>query len=151
MGVATTNVVDRVLASIGESSQGVQMDFQRCEDVRGGGVLLALPALLCCGLLRHSERFFDLPEGYYKLVNLFLLLAMMSLNRVNSIEQLRHCPPGEWGKLLGLDRCPCVKTLRKKIKLITANEESVKGWASTLSKDWIEAESLESSAGGTLY
>ena len=151
MGVATTNVLDRVLASMGESSEGAPMDFQRCEDVRGGGVLLALPALLCSGLLRYSERFFNLPKGYYKLVNIFLLLGMMSLNRVNSIEQLRHCPPGEWGKLLGLDRCPCVKTLRKKIELITANEESVKGWASALSKDWIKAESLEGSAGGTLY
>lgn len=151
MGVATTNVFDRVLASIGGSNSGVQTRFERCEDVRSGGVLLALPALLCCGLLRHCERFFNLPKGYYSLVNIFLLLGMMSLNRVNSIEQLRLCPPGEWGKLLGLDRSPCVKTLRKKLKGITANEESVKGWSSTLSKDWIETESLKETAGGTLY
>lgn len=127
------------------------MHFERCEDVRGGGVLLALPVLLSCGLLRHSERFFHLPKGYYKRVNIFLLLGMMSLNRVNSIEQLRRHAPGEWGKVLGLDRCPCVKTLRKKIKRITSSEESVKGWASALSKDWIEAESLKETAGGTLY
>ncbi len=151
MGVATTNVLDRVLASMGRSSEGTQTHFQRCDDVRSGGVLLALPALLCCGLLRHSERFFDLPKGYYSLVNIFLLLAMMSLNRVNSIEQLRYCAPGEWGKLLGLDRCPCVKTLRKKIQWITASEESVKSWASALSKDWMEAESLQQTVGGTLY
>ena len=151
MGVATTNVFDRVLASIGGLDSAVQTRFEPCEDVRNGGVLLALPALLCCGLLRHCERFFNLPKGYYSLVNIFLLLGMMSLNRVNSIEQLRFCPPGEWGKLLGLDRCPCVKTLRKKIKRITANEESVKGWASALSKDWIETESLKETTGGTLY
>ena len=151
MGVATTNVFDRVLASIGGSESAVESHFEHCEDVRSGGVLLALPALLSCGLLRHSERFFSLPGGYYKLVNIFLLLAMMSLNRVNSIEQLRYCSPGEWGKLLGLDRCPCVKTLRQKIQQITGNEESVKGWASALSKDWIEAEATCDMAAGTLY
>ena len=151
MGVATTNVFDRVLASIGGSESAVESHFEHCEDVRSGGVLLALPALLSCGLLRHSERFFSLPSGYYKLVNIFLLLAMMSLNGVNSIEQLRYCSPGEWGKLLGLDRCPCVKTLRQKIQQITGNEESVKGWASALSKDWIEAEATCDMAAGTLY
>ncbi len=151
MGVATTNVFDRVLASIGGSESAAKTQFEHCEDVRSGGVLLALPALLSCGLLRYCERFFSLPKGYYKLVNIFLLLAMMSLNRVNSIEQLRYCSPGEWGKLLGLDRCPAVKTLRKKIKLITGNEESVKSWASALSKDWIEAENLKDTAAGTLY
>ena len=151
MGVATTNVFDRVLASIGGSDSAGQSQFGHCEDVRSGGVLLALPALLSCGLLRHSERFFSLPSGYYKLVNIFLLLAMMSLNRVNSIEQLRYCSPGEWGKLLGLDRCPGVKTLRKKIQQITGNEESVKGWASALSKDWIEAEATRDMTAGTLY
>jgi len=28
---------------------------------------------------------------------------------------LRYCAPGEWGKLLGLDRIPEVKTIREKI------------------------------------
>ena len=151
MGVATTHVLDRVLASMGELSGGAQVSFKRCDDVRGGGVLLALPVLLSCGLLRHSERFFHLPKGYYKLVNIFLLLGMMSLNRVCSIEQLRRCAPGEWGKLLGLDRCPCVKTLRNKIKLISSSADTVKGWANALSKDWIEAESLKEVTGGMLY
>ena len=68
MGVATTNVFDRVLASIGGSGSAVQTCFERCEDVRSGGVLLTIPALLCCGLLRHCERFFNLPKGYYSLV-----------------------------------------------------------------------------------
>jgi len=28
-------------------------------------VLLALPALLSCGLLKYAARFFSLPPGYY--------------------------------------------------------------------------------------
>jgi len=40
----------------------------------------------------------------------FLLLAFMTLARLQSIEALRYRAPGEWGKLLGLDRIPEVKT-----------------------------------------
>ena len=65
MGVATTNVLDRVMASVGLLPGGVAVRFERCEDVSQAGVLLALPALLACGLLRHSAKYFHLPEGYY--------------------------------------------------------------------------------------
>lgn len=40
----------------------------------------------------------------------------MALARLKSIEALRYCAPGEWGKLLGLDRIPEVRTLRAKSK-----------------------------------
>jgi len=56
MGVATTNVLDRVMASVGLLPGGVTVRFERCEDVSQAGVLLALPALLACGLLRHSAK-----------------------------------------------------------------------------------------------
>ena len=49
MGVATTNVLDRVLASVGLLPGGVEVRFQSCEDVSRGGVLLGLPALMACG------------------------------------------------------------------------------------------------------
>lgn len=151
MGVATTNVVDRVMASVGLLPGGVDTRFERCSDVSRGGVLLALPALLACGLLRHSAKYFHVPEGYYTLVNIFLLLGFMSLNRVKSIEGLRRCAPGEWGKILGLDRCPVVETMRRKIKYITNSGKAVEQWAGTLAQDWMQAESMEQGLGGMLY
>ena len=42
----------------------------------------------------------------------------MALARIGSLEQLRYQAPGEWGKLLGLDRIPDVRTLRAKSKLL---------------------------------
>ncbi len=66
---------------------------ERCEDVSQAGVLLALPALLACGLLRHSAKYFHLPEGCYILGNIFLLLGLMILNRVKSVEELRRSAP----------------------------------------------------------
>lgn len=151
MGVATTNVVDRVLASVGALPGGAPVRFEPCADVSHGGVLLALPALLACGLLRHSARYFHLPEGYYTLANIFLLLGLMTLNRVRSIEALRRRAPGEWGKILGLDRCPVVETLRRKIQLITHSGEAVEEWAGALAQEWIQAESSPTAVGGLLY
>jgi hypothetical protein len=151
MGVATTNVLDRVMASVGLLPGGVSVRFERCEGVSQAGVLLALPALLACGLLRHSAKYFHLPEGYYTLGNIFVLLGLMILNRVKSVEELRRSAPGEWGKILGLDRCPVVETLREKIKLITNSGPAVEQWAAALAQDWIQAECAQEGIGGLLY
>ena len=68
-----------------------------------GGVLFALPALLAVGLLHQAHKYFQLPKGYYGLESLFLMLGFLALARLPSLEQLRYCAPGEWGKLLGLE------------------------------------------------
>jgi len=81
--------------------------------------------------LRHAARFFTLPAGYYGLEHILMLLGMLALCRIKSIEQLRSSAPGEWGELLGLDRCPEAKTLRGKIKLLTTNGDG-KGLAAYL-------------------
>ena len=47
----------------------------------------------------------------------------MALARLKSIESLRYCAPGEWGKLLGLDRVPEVRTLRHKIRLLCQDDQ----------------------------
>jgi hypothetical protein len=77
-----------------------------------------LPALLALGLLRHSREHFSLPAGFYPLETIFLTVAFLALGRVQSLEALRYEPPGEWGKILGLDRVPEVRTLREKLGLL---------------------------------
>jgi hypothetical protein len=99
-------------------------------------VLLALSALLLCGLLRHSAKYFRLPRGFYGLTPIFLLLAFMALGRLRSVEALRYYAPGEWGKLLGLDRAPEVRTLRIKLKHL-ADQEQAFSWSSTLCQEWM--------------
>ena len=108
MGMGACAVEARTAASLGALS-AVAPDFQPTLDVPNGGVLCALPALLAVGLLDSAKRFFTLPKGYYGLDTLFLLLAFMALARLNTLESLRHSAPGEWGKLLGLDRAPAYK------------------------------------------
>ncbi len=114
MGKACTRTLERVAATTGKIDQ-VETRFDDLYDVRGGGVLCALPALLMNGLLKYSNEFFNLIKGYYSVYHVFLLLGFMALARVKNIERLRYLEPGEWGKILGLDRIPEVRTLRGKI------------------------------------
>ena len=115
--MATHDVGGRVLASLGKGGP-VESRFEPCADVPKAGVLVALPALLASGLWEHTEEHFELPQGYYQLVHLLLLVAFLALARVKSLESLRYCAPGEWGKVLGLDRIPEVRTLRANLQLL---------------------------------
>jgi hypothetical protein len=144
MGVGTTNILDRVAASLG-ALDGAAVQFQPVLDVPNGGVLLAIPALLAVGLLTHTEKHFKLPKGYYGLQSIFLLLAFMALARMKSMEALRYCAPGEWGKLIGLDRAPEVRTMRDKVNIL-ATEGKPGPWSLDLCRHWMEATPADATA-----
>jgi hypothetical protein len=146
MGMGASNSWMRVLARLG-MIHSVPIEFQSSIDVTNAGVLLALPCLLACGLLKHTDKYFHLPSGYYNLKSIFLLLAFMALARLKHIESLRYCAPGEWGKVLGLDRIPEVKTLREKIKILSGQNKSTE-WSAELCRDWMQS-NPEST--GTVY
>jgi len=137
MGMGAADVEGRLAASVGQLD-AVAPCFAPALDVPHGGVLCALPALLAMGLLEGVERHLALPKGYYGLDSLLMLLAFMALARLQSIESLRYCAPGEWGKLLGLDRVPEVRTLRAKIQLL-AREDQPAQWSAALCERWMAA------------
>ena len=56
----------------------------------------------------------------------------MMLARIRSVEQLRGYAPGEFGKLIGLDRIPEVRCLRSKMDAV-AGEGHADRWACALS------------------
>jgi len=146
LGVGATNLAERLMASLG-ALEGVPTRFEACTDVAKAGVLLALPAVLAMGLLRHQPKYFQLPKGYYTVVQVFLLLVFMALARIQAVDSLRYEPPGEWGKLLGLDRIPEVRTLRRKLKhLVTTSP--VEAWSGQLGQEWMAADPLNL---GVLY
>jgi transposase len=136
MGMGANNTLARLAASVGEL-EAVSPEFQPALDVPNGGVLFALPALLATGLLKYTERYFQLPKGYYSLASLFVLWAFLALARIKTLEGVRYCAPGEWGKLLGLDRIPEVRTLRKKIQHLSQDRQPEQ-WSAPLCKEWME-------------
>jgi len=136
MGYATTRVVERVLASVGKLGAPAATEFEPACDVAGGGVLAAVPALLAQGLLRRPPSY-QLPQGFYGIDSIFLVLALMALARIRSLEQLRYQAPGEWGTLLGLDRIPEVRTLREKVERLCQDPGRAKEWNAQLAKEWM--------------
>lgn len=146
MGIACTRPCERVMAALGRLPGGAPTKFQPCRDVSYGGVLCALPALAANGLFRHLGT---LPElsGYYMKFHVILLLAYMALCRIKIVERLQYESPGEFGKLMGLDRIPEVRCLRNKVSQLSQNE-APQQWAGTLSQEWMEQ---NSALAGTLY
>jgi len=61
----------------------------------------------------------------------------MALCRIKNPEQLKKYPPGELGKLIGLDRIPEVRYFRKKIQQIT-NQSSLDQLHTALFSHWVE-------------
>jgi len=146
MGVGCTRPCERVLAAIGLLPDGASTQFQLCRDVSYGGVLCALPALAENGLFRHLN---SLPvlSGYYSTLHVIVLLAYMALCRIKAVDQLQYETPGELGKLMGLDRIPEVRCLRKKLSELS-RQEAPDRWAAVLSKEWMDH---SPQLAGTLY
>ena len=117
--------------------------FEEARAVASGGVLAALPALLREGLLETARRRLRLPKGFYGLSSILLLSAFLTLSRARSAEALRHADPGEWGRLLGLDRAPEVKTFRKKIALLADSARTARDWQRELARHWLKEEREE--------
>jgi hypothetical protein len=150
MGYATTRSLERVAAAMGGLGPA-PIVFEAAQDIAQGGVLLALPALLAVGLLRHSTELYTLPPGFYGLSSVLQLLALMALARIPSIEQLRYVASGELGILLGLDRIPEVRTLREKLKLLCAQPGLAKHWNAALAQEWIAQHDREQNTGLAFY
>lgn len=149
MGVATHNVIGRLAASIGGYGSAAPQ-FEAALDVPRGGVLCALPALLAMGLLEGTDTYFTLPPGYYAADSLLMLLAFMALNRMQSLETLRNDAPGEWGKLLGLDRVPEVRTLREKVQIMSHTGKPEE-WSARLGQRWMgQTDGMDTAAANVL-
>jgi Transposase protein len=146
MGTACTRPDERVLAAFG-LLDSAPIRFEPCRDVSFGGVLCALPALAENGLFRHIHDCLKQLRGYYSTLHVIILLAHMALCRIKTVEQLQYQPPGELGKLSGLDRVPEVRCLRRKLAALSIDDSPSK-WAAILSQDWLKE---EPELAGTLY
>ena len=137
MGRGARDRAGRIAASTGAMLEAPPRFDEPLSAVAGGGVLAALPMLLREGLLDRAGAFLSLPKGYYGLTSVLVLLAFLCMARVRNPEALRHQAPGEWGAILGLDRCPEAKTLRRKIRMLGADVQPVRNWQDALARAWM--------------
>jgi transposase len=114
-GVAVKRHADRAAACMGVLAEAAP-SFQPAENVERAGVLLALPAVVAEGVYDVATQVYArLRNGYYGLNAVVSTLVFMSLLRIKNPEQLASHAPGEFGRILGLDRAPETKTLRRKL------------------------------------
>lgn len=146
-GVAVERHTERALARLGQLT-AAPPQFAAAEGVRYGGALLALPALLALGLLDAGEQTYGtLKKAFYGLRATLLILAFMALLRIRTPEQLQGHPPGELGVLLGLDRAPEVKTVRRKLWELAARRQAT-AFSRRLAERWVQE---QAEAVGLLY
>lgn len=111
----TNRALDRLLACFG-MLYDAQPVFGDATAVPGAGVLFALPALTASGIFRAAHKLYgDIGPSFYGLRTTLTTLLMMALLRIKRPEALKEHDPQTLGRLLGLDRAPEVKTLRRKL------------------------------------
>lgn len=141
IGIGATNVEERGLA-VNHQLESTPVNFEPCESVPQAGVLFVLPFLEQTGLFSFKDHFQELKKGYYHITFIILFIAFMYLRRIKNPEQLKHHSPGEFGKLMGLDRVPEARCLRGKLKQICTQQKSWQ-WNMDLAKKWIHHEENE--------
>ena len=111
---------DRLLAYFGLIDDAAPM-FQDAQAVPGAGVLLALPALLATGILDAAREVWGaIGPAFYGLRTTMVTLTLLALLRIKRPEALKEHSPPTLGRILGLDRAPEVKTLRRKLKRLAS-------------------------------
>ena len=86
------------------------------------GLLLALPALEMTGLLQVAGDVLPpMRKGFYGLRVTLLMGVFMALLRQPRAEAATRLPPADLGRVLGLDRAPEVKTLRRKVSELASH------------------------------
>ena len=146
IGVACTRADERIDAAFGLATCA-NIRYENVCDVPMAGLLTGLPALCANGLLSGVGKHLSLPKGFYSALHILLLLGFMALGRIRRPEGLRAIPPGEFGKIIGLDRVPEVRTVRLKIGQMTTTGNP-QAWGQELSRSWMQADPQEA---GYLY
>jgi len=113
--------IDRLLACMGLLNDAAPV-FESRPRVANAGVLLAIPALVDSGVIEIADDLYgSIGPAFYGLRTTVVTLLLMALMRVKRVEGLKEHDPRALGQLLGLDRAPEVKTLRRKLARLAAH------------------------------
>jgi hypothetical protein len=112
---------ERALARWGLLGEGAEPVFTPGARYPLAGLLLALPPLEDTGLLECARDVYGrLKNGFYGLAATLLTLVFLALAGEPRAEGATRIPPGALGRVLGLDRAPEVKTIRRKLGELAA-------------------------------
>lgn len=113
-----------------------------------GGALVILPALATTGLVEEAGAIFTRARAaFYGLRSLVLTVVLSALVGEARAEGLTRIDPADLGRLLGLDRAPEVRTIRRRFQALTAQKRSAELIAA-LARRHVEA---NKAAAGVFY
>jgi transposase len=116
----TNRGFDRLLARLGLLEDAAPL-FGSARAVPRAGALLAVPVLAVSGVFECARKIYgSLGPAFYGLRTSLLTLLLMALWRIKRPEGLKEHSPQDLGRVLGLDRAPEVKTLRRKLARLAA-------------------------------
>jgi prepilin-type processing-associated H-X9-DG protein len=111
---------DRGLARLGLLDDAVPL-FADQECLPRAGVLLAVPLLVRHGLIEAFVKVYgSLHPSFYGLRTIVVTLFLGALLRIKRPEHWKEYRPEDLGAILGLDRAPEVKTVRRKFTRMAA-------------------------------
>jgi transposase-like protein len=112
---------ERALARWGLLGEGAVPVFTPGARYPLAGLLLALPALEGTGLVAAAREVYGrVRDGFYGLTATLLTLVFLALAGEPRAEGATRVPPAALGRVLGLDRAPEVKTIRRKLGELAA-------------------------------
>ena len=115
---------DRVLAQRGLLDDAAPL-FRPGKRVPHAGVLLAVPGIVQSNALRCAREVYgSIGPAFYGLRTSILALILLALMRIKRPEALKEHSPEDLGRVLGLDRAPEVKTLRRKLARLAARADA---------------------------
>ena len=115
---------DRMLACFGLLDDAAPVFGNRAA-VLGAGVLVAIPFLVNSGIFRISRRLYgEIGPAFYGLRTTLLTLLLMALLRIKGTEGLKERDPAMLGRILGLDRAPELKTVRRKLTRLASHHQA---------------------------
>lgn len=123
---------DRLLAATGQIDDAAPR-FASAPAVPKAGVLLAIPLLVASGALDVAKQVYgSIGPAFYGLRTILVTLLLLALLRVKHPENVKEYSPPDLGAFIGLDRAPEVKTIRRKLARLTAEETQVDAFLQAL-------------------
>lgn len=116
--------MDRLLAAMGLIEDAAPV-FTPAESLPRAGVLLAIPALVASDVLPVARKIYgSIGPAFYGLRTTLVAYILLALLRIPRPETLKEHAPAALGRIVGLDRLPEVKTLRRKLARLASRKAS---------------------------
>ena len=111
---------DRALARLGMLDDALPL-FGDIQNLPRAGVLLVIPLLARHGLVDVFQQVYrNLGPAFYGLRTMVVTMFLYALLRIKRVEHVKEYSPEALGQLVGLDRGPEVKTIRRKFSELAA-------------------------------